>query len=146
MALQAMVLDRVELKLSGVFRKDSYRGSRHWRVVQPESRDSQSPHALGLSMAVQDRERILGNRMLEVEDGQDIESNRRLHLCEGPNLRCGAPDRLLTAFAQLLLHVSVGTFGGTRVFAFVYRAICLCVESAPPSNFFESSYGPDPIL
>jgi hypothetical protein len=27
-------------------------------------------------MAVQDRERILENRMLEVEEGQDMESNR----------------------------------------------------------------------
>jgi hypothetical protein len=77
-----------------------------------------------------------------------MESNRPLFLREGPNLRCKMwcpGSTSLTAVAQLLLHVSVGTFGGTRVFAFVYRAICLCVESAPPSNFFLSSYGPDPM-
>jgi hypothetical protein len=61
-----------------------------------------------------------------------------LFLREGPNLRCKMwcpGSTSLTAVAQLLLHVSMGTFGGTRAFA-VYRAICLCVESAPPSNFF----------
>jgi hypothetical protein len=46
MVLQAMVLDRVELKLSGVFRKDLIARVTSLADRAAGSRDSQSPYAL----------------------------------------------------------------------------------------------------